>query len=150
MYAENEDGNPGQECFVAESEEVDWLLVDVELTSDEAAFLKDYIVVPVLPQSQVCVKPFSIQAAPKDVGKKNIEKCQKYFYGKMISRRFSRKRVQPFTIERPLRYKAPPGYMREMEPLQQLHCWLEMMSIKIPRPFGKPGNTPAARVNVKR
>ena len=150
MYADEENVNPRQECFVVESEEDDWLLVDVELTNDDVAFLKDYVVIPVIERSQDGEKPLPNGARKKIATKGKVEKYQKYFHGKMISRMLPRRMLQPYKIERPLKYTPPASDMRNAERLRQMNCWLEVLSIKVPRPLGTLGHIPASRVNVKR
>ena len=148
MFTEEEDVNPCQECFVVELEEGDWLLVDVELTNEDEEFLKDYVVVPVVGQHGA--EKLSVDRN-KGNGRRNIEKSQKYFHGKMISRMFPRKAVRPYKIERPLRYRPPEEDMwRNTEQLQKVNCLLEMLSMKVPRPLGNLGMMTASRVNVKR
>lgn len=148
MYAQEDDVNSCQECFFVEAEEGGWLLVDVELTEEDALLLKDYIVVDEsnFGRGQNGVKPLPI----KEAEEKSIEKSQKYFHGKMISRVLPRKMVQPYKILRPLKCKTPEGEMRNAERLQQMNSWLEMLSTKVPRPLGTVENIHVLRVNVKR
>lgn len=151
MYAEGEDDAiPRQECSVIETREGDWLLVDIDLTNEEAILLKDYIVVPVSGKSEDGKISLPINAARKVFSKRNVQKSQKYFHGKMVTRMFPRKMVQPYKIECPLKYKPPAGDLLNTERLQQMDCWLEMPPIKLTRPLGSLGNIPASRVNVKR
>ena len=148
MNAPKDDTKPHQECFIIESEEGDWLLVDVELTDEDAVILNDYVVVDerIFRRKWIGEKPLSIAGA--SVG--NIKKSQKYFHGKMISRVLPRKMVQPYTILRPLKSEVPAGEMCDTERLKQMNSWLEMLSTKVPRPLGTLGNIPTLRFNVKR
>lgn len=148
MYAPEDDINSSQECFIVESEAGDWLLVDVELTEEDAALLKDYVVVDegIFRHRNGGEKPLST----KEASEGNTKKSQRYFHGKMISRVLPRKMVQPYKILRPLKCKMPAGEMCDTQRLQQMNSWLEMLSTKIPRPLGTLGNIPALHVNVKR
>ena len=148
MYAPEDDINSRQECFIVESEEGDWLLVDVELIEADAALLKDYVVVDerIFRRRNGGEKLLSIEEASEG----NIKKSQKYFHGKMISRVFPRKMAQPYKILRPLKCKMFAGEMCDTERLQQMNSWLEMLSTKIPRPLGTLGNIPAWQVNVNK
>ena len=154
IYAEHKDNaeNSHQECVFVEAEEGDWLLVDVELTEDDAEFLKDYVVV----NEQTLVAAVKLehdggQTLPGHaVNKGNVEKSQKYFHGKMITRLIPRKMVEPYKILRPLKLKAPTDEICSAKRLQQMNSWLETLSMKVPRPLGTVGSIPAVRVNVKR
>ena len=147
LFTEEADVNPLQECFVVELEEGDWLLVDVELTNEDEEFLKDYVVIPVADEHAERLPV----ARNNGNGERNIEKSQKFFHGKMISRMFPRKAIQPYKIERPLRYSPPDEEeWRNIERLQKVNCLLEMITMKVPRPLGKLGNMTVSRVNVKR
>ena len=149
-YAPEDDIKSQQECFIVESsnEEGDWLLIDVELTEEDAVILSDYVVVDerIFRLKNGGVKPSSIEEASE--GK--IKKSQKYFHGKMISRVLPRKIVQPYKILRPWKCKIPTGEMYETERLQQMNSWLEMLSTKVPRPLGTLGNIPTLRSKVIR
>lgn len=148
MYAQEDDVNSRQECLIVEAEEGGWLLVDVELTEEDALLLKDYIVVDErnFGRGHGGEKTLPI----KDAENRNIERSQKYFHGKMISRVLPRKMVQPYKILRPLKCKMPAGEMWNTKRLQEMNCWSEMLSTKVPRPLGTVGKIPALRVNVKR
>lgn len=147
-YAPEDDIKSQQECFIVESEGGDWLLVDVELTEEDAVILNDYVVVDerIFRLKNGGVKPLSIEEASE--GK--IKKSKKYFHGKMISRVLPRKIVQPYKILRPLKCKIPTGEMYDTERLQQMNSWLEMLSTKVPRPLGTLGNIPTLRSKVMR
>lgn len=148
MYAPEDDITSSQECFIVESEEGDWLLVNVELTEEDAALLKDYVVVDegIFRHRNSGEKPLST----KEASEGNTKKSQRYFHGKMISRVLPRKMVQPYKILRPLKCKMSAGEMCDTQRLQQMNSWLEVLSSKIPRPLGTLGNIPALHVNVKR
>lgn len=148
IYAPEDNINSSQECFIVESEERDWLLVDVELTDEDTVILNDYVIVDerIFRRKIGEVKPSSIEEASEG----NIKKSQKYFHGKMISRVLPRKMVQPYKIVRPLKYKIPAGELWDTERLQQKNSWLEMLSMKVPRPLGTLGNIPTLRFKVKR
>ena len=148
IYATEEDINAYQECFIVESEEGDWLLVDVELTDEDAVILNDYVVVDecIFGRKNGGETPLSIGK----VNEGNTKKTQKYFHGKMISRVIPRKTVQPYKILRPLKCKMLADDMRDADRLQQMNSWLEMLSTKVPRPFGTIKNIPPLRFNDKR
>ena len=146
LFTEETDATPRQECFVVESDEGDWLLVDVEWSNEDAEFLRDYVVVPVICQDG---EKLSV-GHNKGRRKRNTEKSQKYFHGKMISRLFPRKMVQPYRVERPLRYSPPDGDLCDVERLHEMNCWLETMSVKVPRPLGTPGHMTVSVAKVKR
>lgn len=151
IYTEKEDTKLYQECYVGELEDGDWLLVDVELTNDDAAFLKEYVVVPCVAQkTQDGEEPLLFNAARKSVNKSNMEKRQKYFHGKMVCRMFPRKMVQPYKVDRSLKYKEDDLTSWDDGRFQRSNHWIETMSFKIPRPLCKPGKILPARVNVKR
>ncbi|XP_068671062.1 uncharacterized protein [Montipora foliosa] len=151
LYSEEAGRNPSLECFVNESEEGDWLLIDIELTNNDGEFLKDYVVVPV-----ICRDGEKLLSAHKDkgIGKSlnNIKKCQKFIHGKMISRLQARRLVLPYRIEHPLRLRAAvfdAEDMRNLERLQQFNCWLKTMMMKDPQLLGTLGNTTFPRVKVQ-
>jgi len=148
IYAPENDIKSSQECFIVESEEGDWLLVDVELTDEDAILLNDYVIVDerIFRLKNGGVKPLSIEVASE--GK--IKKPQKHFHGKMISRVLPRKMMQPYKILRPLKGKIPPGDLCDTERLQQMNSWLEMLCTKVPRPLGTLGNISTLRFEVKR
>lgn len=152
MYAEEDDVNSCQECLIVEAEEGGWLLVDVELTEQDALLLEDYVVVDEskFGDGRGVEKRKSFLVKQGDG--RNIEKCQRYFHGKMISRVLPRNMVQPYKILRPLRCKMPDGDlgMWNAERSQQMNSWLAMLSTNVPRPLGMVGNVPPLRVNVKR
>ena len=147
-YAPEDDTKSQQECFIVESEEGDWLLVDVELTEEDAVILNDYVVVDerIFRLKNGGVTPVSTE----DASERKIKKSQKYFHGKMISKVLPRKMVQPYKILRPLKRKIPTGEMCDTERLQQMNSWLEMLSTKVPRPLGTLGNIPTLRSKVVR
>jgi len=148
IYASEDDINSSQKCFSVESEEGDWLLVDVQLTDEDAVLLNDYVVVDerIFRLKNGGVKPLSIEEGSE--GK--IKRSQKYFHGKMISRVLPRKMVQPYKILRPLKCKIAAGDLCDTERLQQMNVWLEMLSTKVPRPLGTLGDISTLRFKVKR
>ena len=148
IYATEEDINANQECFVVESEEGDWLLVDVGLIDESAVLLNDYVVVD--ERIFRCKTGGEKALSTGEASEGNIKKSQKICHGKMISRVLQRKMVQPYTILRPLKCKMATGEMWDTEQLQQMNSWLEMLSSKVPRPLGTLGNIPPLRFNVKR
>ena len=151
IYTEKEDTKLSQECYVGELEDGDWLLVDVELTDDDAAFLKEYVVVPCAAQkTQDGEEPLLFNAVRKSIHKSNVEKRQKYFHGKMVCRMFPRKTVQPYKVEHSLKYKEDDLTSWDDGRFQRSNHWIETMSFKIPRPLNSPEKILPARVNVKR
>lgn len=151
IYTEKEDTKLSQECYVGELEDGDWLLIDVELTNDDAAILKEYVVVPHVSQKiQDREEPLLFNAGLKSVNKSNVEKRQKYFRGKTVCRMFPRKMVQPYMVERPLKYKEDDLISWDDGRFQRSNHWIEAMSFKIPRPLCTAGKILPARVNVKR
>ena len=153
LYTEETELDPPSEFSLNESEEGDWLLIDVELINSEGKFLSDYVVVPVIHQEDKL--PVARQKN-KSVNKslKNIKKCQKIFHGKMISRMCARGLAHPYWIERPLVFEAAISRaedVRNVERLKQLGVWLETMMIKVPRPLSTPRNSlTVSRVRVQR
>ena len=148
MYAQEDDLNSSQECFIVEAEEGEWLLIDLQLTEEDALLLKDYVVVDErhFGRGHGGEKSLPIKGANET----NVEKSPKCFHGKMISRLLPRKTVQPYKILRPLKSKTFEGEVWNVERLQQMNSWLEMLSTRVPRPLGTMGNIPALRVNAKR
>lgn len=151
MYTEDENAeNFPQNCFFAEAEE-DWLLVDVELTEEDALILKEYVVIneqnvaSVIEQRKNCGKRLPDGQLNQEI----VEKSRKYFHGKMISRLVPRKMMEPYKIMRPLKWSKSMDEKCNAHKFQKMNSWLEILSLKVPRTLGTVESIPAVRVNVK-
>lgn len=153
IYAQDENAeNSPQKCFFAEAEEGEWLLVDVELTEEEVLILKDYVVINEQNVASVITqkKNYGMRPPGGPVNQGNVEKSQKYFHGKMMSRLVPRKMMEPYKIMRPLKWSKPLDEKCSAYKFKKINSWLEILSSNVPRTLGTVESIRAVRVNAKR
>nr|XP_058945329.1 uncharacterized protein LOC131773365 [Pocillopora verrucosa] len=152
IYAQDENAeNSPQKCFFAEAEEGEWLLVDVELTEEEVLILKDYVVINEQNVASVITQKKNCGMRPPGgpVNQGNVEKSQKYFHGKMMSRLVPRKMMEPYKIMRPLKWSKPLDEKCSAYKFKKINSWLEILSSNVPRTLGTVESIRAVRVNAK-
>ena len=102
------------ESFIVESEDGEWLLIDLELADNDTILLREYVIVPEgilscgLSNNHVAAS--EANTGKDDVSQGTERRDRKKFRGKIVSRVIPRKSVRPYVIIRPIK----PRFLAKM------------------------------------